>query len=130
MAPSEFITELLTSNYDLHIVSDKFKDEYRQTFKCPSCTYGYFTLNNGKYGNYYQCTSGRVCEIKPRVCIKCGSPSVDTESGSQCQSVTCEHTLKICVKCGRPLKLREGKHGSFWGCTGFADKADQCNYTE
>ncbi len=33
---------------------------------------------------------------------------------------------KICPRCGKPLKLKHGKYGDFWGCTGFPP----CNYTE
>lgn len=34
--------------------------------------------------------------------------------------------VKKCPRCGSPLKLRNGKFGEFWGCTGYPD----CKYTE
>ncbi|WP_419596255.1 DNA topoisomerase, partial [Thiolapillus sp.] len=30
-----------------------------------------------------------------------------------------------CPECGKPLRLRNGKRGAFWGCTGYPD----CKYT-
>jgi len=35
-------------------------------------------------------------------------------------------SVKKCPKCGSPLKLRKGKYGDFWGCTGYPD----CRYTK
>ncbi len=34
--------------------------------------------------------------------------------------------VKKCPKCGRPLKMRKGKYGDFWGCTGYPE----CRYTK
>lgn len=34
--------------------------------------------------------------------------------------------VKKCPRCGNPLKLRKGKFGEFWGCTGYPD----CKYTQ
>lgn len=34
--------------------------------------------------------------------------------------------VKKCPRCGNPLKLRNGKFGEFWGCTGYPD----CKYTQ
>lgn len=33
--------------------------------------------------------------------------------------------VKRCPKCGNALKLRNGKYGQFWGCTGYPD----CKFT-
>ncbi len=33
--------------------------------------------------------------------------------------------VKVCPECGSPLKMRKGRYGDFWGCTGFPD----CRYT-
>tara|TARA_R110000744_G_scaffold358844_1_gene466016 strand:- start:1341 stop:4163 length:2823 start_codon:yes stop_codon:yes gene_type:complete len=130
MAPSEFIEELLSPSYDLHIASKKFEAYYREIFKCPSCTSGYFTLNTGEYGDFYKCTSGNVCNIKAKICIKCSSPTTDKEKSRICQNPNCQETLKICFKCGRPMKLKKGRYNNFWGCSGYGIKNDQCRYTE
>lgn len=34
--------------------------------------------------------------------------------------------VKKCPKCGSPLKMRKGKYGDFWGCTGYPE----CRYTK
>jgi DNA helicase-4 len=129
-APSSFVTELLAPKYDINIVSKKFQETYRKTFKCPSCADGYFRLIEGQYGGFYSCSSGLGCAVgKARVCTKCGAPSIDGRSASVCNNVACVNTIKICEKCGRPMKLRESKYGLFWGCTGYGIKNDQCRHT-
>jgi DNA helicase-4 len=129
-APSSFVTELLAPKYDLNIVSKKFQETYRKTFKCPSCADGYFRLIDGQYGGFYSCSSGLGCAVgKARVCTKCRAPSIDGRSASVCNNVPCVNTIKICEKCGRPMKLRESKFGLFWGCTGYGIKDDQCRHT-
>ena len=129
-APSSFVTELLAPKYDLNIVSKKFQETYRKTFKCPSCEDGYFRLIDGQYGEFYSCSSGLGCAVgKARVCTKCRAPSVDGRSASVCNNVACVHTIKLCEKCGRPMQLRESRFGLFWGCTGYGIKEDQCRHT-
>jgi len=34
---------------------------------------------------------------------------------------------KACSQCGKTMKIREGKNGQFWGCTGYRDG---CKNTE
>ena len=128
-APSEFINELLSPQFDIDIVSNGFKERYRKIFKCPMCSTGYFALRKGKYGEFYSCTSGSVCSSSPRVCTKCGSPSVDSADMSICQNPYCANTFPICERCGRPMRLREGRFGKFWGCSGYGIKDDPCSKT-
>lgn len=128
-APSEFISELLSPKYKLDIVSERFQSRYRSIFKCRECSTGFYVLKQGKYGNYYSCTSGSVCRSAPRICEKCGSPSVDTTTKSVCQNPNCLNEFPICDKCGRPMKLRDGRFGKFWGCSGYGIKDDQCTNT-
>ena len=33
---------------------------------------------------------------------------------------------KICPRCGKPMKIRKGRYGLFWGCTGYPS----CTYLE
>lgn len=129
-APSDFITELLTPKYELNIASTAFQEQYRRIFKCPNCEDGYLRLVQGKFGEFYSCSSGLGCDVgKARVCIECRSPSVDTRDESICNNSSCGNTLKICNKCGRPMKKRQGKFGDFWGCSGYGIKNDQCTNT-
>jgi DNA helicase-4 len=129
MAPSEFIVELLSPRYKLHIASKTFEERYRNIFKCPQCTTGHFRLVSGKFGEFYSCSSGSVCRSKPRKCERCGSPSLDVEKKSVCNNSSCENELSICDRCGRPMRLREGRFGKFWGCSGYGIKDDQCKHT-
>ena len=128
-ATSEFINELLSPKFDLHIVSKTFDKQYREIFKCSMCTAGYYKLREGKFGPFYSCTSGASCKSNPRICDKCGSPSLDTKKDSICNNKNCKASMKICDKCGRPMKKRKGKFGTFWGCTGYGISGDQCKHT-
>ena len=86
-------------------------------------------MRKGKYGEFYSCTSGEVCKSNPRICFKCGSPSLDYEEESICNNINCKTIIKICKKCGRPMKKRKGTFGEFWGCSGYGIPKDQCKYT-
>lgn len=129
MAPSEFVNEILAPKYSINIVSKTFTEQYRKIFKCPTCSPGYFALKTGKFGTFYSCTSGSVCRSNPRVCEKCGAPSLDRRRESICNNPNCGSAKDICDICGRPMKLRAGKYGKFWGCTGYGIKEDQCKNT-
>ena len=129
-SPSEFVSELLKPKYDIKIVSPEFQERHRKTFKCPNCADGYLRLIKGKYGDFYGCSSGKGCKVgKARVCVECGAPSVDRENESRCNNIECDNSIKICNKCGRPMRMRSGKYGKFWGCSGFGVSGDQCKNT-
>lgn len=129
-APSDFINELLAPKYEINIVSKTFQEQYRKIFKCPNCEDGYLRLVSGKFGEFYSCSTGQGCDVgKARVCTKCRAPSIDTRNASVCNNIACRNTIKICDKCGRPMKIRDGKFGQFWGCTGYGIKDDQCKNT-
>ncbi|WP_356900172.1 topoisomerase DNA-binding C4 zinc finger domain-containing protein [uncultured Parasutterella sp.] len=73
---------------------------------------------------------GRGCPVgKARVCEKCGYPAIDNVTVSKCTNPDCGHSFMICEKCGRPMRLREGKFGKFWGCSGYGIQGDQCTNT-
>lgn len=130
MAPSTFINELLTPEYDINVHSDSFKNKIREIYKCPACAKGYLQKKKGQYGEFYSCTSGVVCNVNTRVCTSCGGPTVDLQRESRCKNPDCGTKIKICPKCGRPMRLRTGKFGQFYGCSGYGIKEDQCTYTE
>lgn len=132
-SPSEFINELLSPEYDIDVMSEKFEKKNRDIFKCPNCSTGYFVKKNssvsrnGQAKEFYTCSSWPLCGLSPRVCTKCGSPSVDEKTQSICQNPICGHTMPICDKCGRPMVLRQGKYGQFFGCSGYGIKGDSCS---
>ncbi|BDX02838.1 hypothetical protein MACH16_15860 [Marinomonas pontica] len=126
-SPSAFITELLAPKYNVHIHSKAFKQRYRQIFKCPHCEAGYLKRIDGKFSGFYACSTGKGCSVgKARVCKDCGAPSIDSRNTSDCNNKDCGHSMKICDQCGRPMKLRSGKFGDFWGCSGYGIQGDQC----
>lgn len=129
MATSEFIVELLAPKYKMHIASEAFKGRSREMFKCPHCTTGHFRLRSGIYGPFYSCSTGSVCPSKPRICDKCGAPSLDVQKASICNNRNCRNEIKICDRCGRPMRLRDGKFGKFWGCSGYGIESDRCKHT-
>lgn len=129
-APSEFIMELLAPKYELNIASEAFKEHYQRMFKCPHCESGYLRLIKGQFGDFYGCSSGLGCSVgKARVCVKCAAPSIDMRSKSRCNNPNCGNEMKICELCGRPMKIRQGKFGEFWGCSGYGITQDQCTHT-
>ena len=129
-SPSQFIMELLAPKYELNIVSNSFNKQYQQLFKCPNCCEGYLQLINGHWGDFYSCSTGLGCPVrKARICEKCGAPSVDHGQVSVCNNPRCSNTINICEKCGRPMRIRTGKFGEFWGCSGYGIPNDKCNNT-
>lgn len=42
------------------------------------------------------------------------------------RDLTTEKTDKTCPRCGKPIVLRLGRHGKFYGCSGYPE----CTYTE
>lgn len=130
LAPSEFIVELLSPKYELNIVSQSFGENFRRIFKCPKCQHGYLKLRKGTFGEFYSCTTGHTCKIRPRKCDKCGAPAIDGRARSQCSNSDCGHSIKICTQCGRPMHIRNGQFGKFWGCSGYGLKEDRCKNKE
>lgn len=129
-SPSTFITELLAPKYQINISSKKFQKTYQNIFKCPNCIEGYLKLINGPHSDFYSCSSSSGCSVgKARVCIQCGSPSIDYKGNSICNYVDCKTSIKICEKCGRVMKKRVGKYSVFWGCSGYGLKQDPCKHT-
>lgn len=130
-APSDFIIELLAPLYKVNICSNAFQEQYQQIFKCPNCNDGYLRLLNGRYGDFYSCSTGLGCDVgKAKVCEICGSPSVDQDGQRICSNPRCGHSIKLCDKCGRPMVRRISKYGEFWGCSGYGIKEDQCTNTQ
>lgn len=131
LAPSEFITELLGSDYQINIESDAFLGHHRKQFKCPLCSHGYLKKFESSHGVYYKCTSGEICIAKPRICKECESPSIEMmEHGqlvSRCNNPHCNTTMKLCHKCGRGLRYIP--HKKTWICSGHDAVTDPCKDT-
>jgi len=59
---SQFITEVLTKDYDV-----KGYGEALGKIRCPECKTGYVEIVNGKYGPFYSCSNYPYCEYRPQV---------------------------------------------------------------
>jgi len=110
-----------------------FKDEAnpdfaeRQNPPCPKCS-GLTALLKGKYGIFFKCIS---CDAttdarphKPKGRSK-ARPGRSRNNGGK-RSSNYSRTRKRCRKCGREMVRRDGRHGPFYGCSGYP----RCRHTE
>ncbi len=70
----------------------------------------------------------RKNKTKHSVCVHCGKQALRMNSSRQPVCVEHKEAPKKevgCPSCGLPMKLREGRYGYFWGCTGYP----QCQKT-
>lgn len=126
---SSFAAELLNPKYQIDIQVKTYQEEYLRQYGCKICNSGIYTLVQGQYGPYYVC-SNPACHCKPRVCELCGAPSVDHQGFSECTNPQCGVRIPLCERCGRPMRLREGRFGKFYGCSGYGLRNDTCTFTK
>ena len=129
MPVSSFAAELLHPKYRIDLQVKSFKENYLRQYGCKVCNSGTYQLIQGQFGPYYACTNP-ACPSKPRICAKCGAPSVDQKGYSECTNPQCGERIPLCERCGRPLKLREGRYGQFYGCSGYGLPDDACTFTK
>lgn len=55
---------------------------------------------------------------------------MDQKGYSECTNPQCKERIPLCERCGRPLKLREGRYGQFYGCSGYGLPDDACTFTK
>lgn len=125
---SSFAAELLNPKYKIDIQVEAYQAKYLRQYGCKVCHSGIYTMLQGQYGPYYVC-SNEACSSRPRVCELCGAPSVDKEGFSECTNPLCGNRLPLCKRCGRPMKLRDGRYGQFYGCSGYGLSEDACNFS-
>jgi ribosomal protein L37AE/L43A len=94
---------------DVHLVEKENPD-------CPNCSKP-MTWKTGRYGVYFECdTCG--AKVDPR------KAKQSQRTGTKSRGATSE---KKCAVCGRQMRIRKGKYGPFWGCTGYPQ---HCQNTE
>ncbi|MFL2767264.1 MAG: 3'-5' exonuclease, partial [Dehalococcoidia bacterium] len=126
--PSDFVNELLVGGYSIAIDSEKFSEKYRKIFKCNFCTYGFLIRSKSSYGIYYRCNSFPGCNVITQPCQNCSAPMEENNHIRKCKN--CNNSIKLCPKCNRPMKLRNGKFGEFYGCSGYGiDPPFSCDFT-
>jgi DNA helicase IV len=132
LAPSVFIDELIFQDYDVLINSVLFKEKYRSIFKCMKCTDGYLIRKPSKFKSdfFYSCNTYPGCHVIIQECPRCQAPMEDNNLRRKCKNPDCQKEIPVCPKCYRPLKLRSGRFGQFWGCSGYAAKPpNQCKFS-
>lgn len=127
VAPSKFIHELSSGNYDVNCFG-----ALNNIIYCPMCTTGQLIQRTGPYSIFYSCTNYPYCDYKTEPCRHCGSGLLLYDAIKQydiCTNKNCNHIRKICPSCktGR-LVEKSGAYGTFIGCTNYSKKT--CKHTE
>lgn len=100
--------------------------------QCPACRSG--TLReylSGKGHHYWKCSNTLFCGKVYFDCPACGAPLVDEQKGRYCLNRACSYVEPRCPRCARGfLRLIEGTHSNFYGCSNWNDEVEPCRYTE
>ena len=119
--PSKFVVELLRE-------SDVPRQLGKLAPKCPRCPKGRLVLSQSRKN--LRCSNYPNCEYLAPRCPNCNSGyAVVTRQHSVCTNPACDHPPPVCPSCGMGVLLvRNGRFGSFWGCTGYSSEPP-CRYT-
>lgn len=85
---------------------------------------------NSKHGLFFGCTNYPICNATIRPCISCGKGFL-VHYGVHicCDNPLCNKEYEACPECENGMLVqRDGKYGSFLGCTNFAE--GDCNFTK
>jgi DNA topoisomerase-1 len=75
---------------------------------CPECGKP-LLIRLGKYGRFYACSGFPDCRY---VCNLKNSNGEDAPEAPQL-------TDELCEQCGKPLVVKQGRYGTFFGCSGY-----------
>ncbi|MHC4712099.1 MAG: type I DNA topoisomerase [Planctomycetota bacterium] len=89
---------------------------------CPKCGKA-LVLRGGPRGPFVGCTGYPECDYTASVEDPEGGLAEEPKEGKEVKQTDEE---RECPDCGKPLVVRNGKRGSFWGCSGFP----KCKHTE
>lgn len=96
---------------------NKGKPAESTLYKCPVCSER-LSRRIGKDGGWWwSCTGFKVSGCKYSADDQRGKP-VEREAKPKVPEIDTTEK-KDCPDCGKPMKLRPGKFGDFWGCTGY-----------
>jgi len=101
----------------------------RENPVCPKCS-GLMVWKSSRYGLYFECETGCGGKIDP---VRSSSKprlkpakAMQKAGPSLARSSMAVATVKVCPRCGNPMTRRTGRHGPFFGCTGYP----HCYHTE
>ena len=121
---STFVTELLRDGYDVSVLGQSSEE---RVATCPKCTTGRLRCRtSSKTGfSYYDCSHRPYCNYILSACPHCGIGfPVRSKDYYCCQH--CGQQVRKCPACEGWLKVRNGKHGPFLGCSNWPN----CNHTQ
>lgn len=128
--PSEFVLELLSSEYQLNIISEQFTPEKLAARKCPKCKTGYMKPKRGAW-RMYECSTGLGCITEAVDCDDCGGIAVKKDRYGEC--ISCLSRFQLCPNCKAPKVVRTNsiKKNLFIACSSYrGDEEKSCKYME
>lgn len=128
--PSEFVLELLSTEYDINIASEHFTPEKLTAGKCPACKTGYFKPKKGERGTYV-CSSGLGC-LTEAVDCECCSDGLAVKKSRYGTCLTCKSKFQLCPRCNSPKITRLGRYGVYVACSAYKGEKneDSCKFRE
>ncbi|MCQ8882155.1 UvrD-helicase domain-containing protein [Pseudoalteromonas shioyasakiensis] len=122
--PSEFVLELLDSEYHLNIVSEHFTPEKLAARKCPKCKTGYMKPKRGVWG-VYECSTGLGCLTEAVGCDDCNGIAIKKDKYGEC--ISCKSRFQLCPNCKAPKVVRANKKNRrlFVACSSFRGNEDK-----
>jgi DNA helicase-4 len=96
--------------------------------RCTACQ-APMVERNSQHGLFFGCSNYPICNTTNRPCIACGRGFL-VRYGVHicCDNPRCNKEYEACPECEDGMLVRrEGKYGSFLGCTNYA--SGQCSYT-
>ncbi|MCK8125874.1 UvrD-helicase domain-containing protein [Pseudoalteromonas sp. 2CM39R] len=128
--PSEFVLELLDSEYHLNIVSEHFTPEKLAARKCPKCKTGYMKPKRRVWG-VYECSTGLGCLTEAVGCDDCNGIAIKKDKYGEC--ISCKSRFQLCPNCKAPKVVRANKKNKklFAACSSFRGNEDKsCKFMD
>ncbi|MBQ4848396.1 UvrD-helicase domain-containing protein [Pseudoalteromonas sp. MMG005] len=122
--PSEFVLELLDSEYHLNIISEHFTPEKLDARKCPKCKTGYMKPKRGVW-EVYECSTGLGCLTEAVGCDDCNGIAIKKDKYGEC--ISCKSRFQLCPNCKAPKVVRANKKNRrlFVACSSFRGNEDK-----
>jgi DNA helicase-4 len=122
--PSLFIAELMRIDPS---IGHNGAHGLGEVLSCPACDSG--ILKESRSRKTMHCSNFPVCDYLAHACAACSAGYVVMRSGRVvCTNGECAGA-EVCPRCLRgTLTLRAGRHGPFWGCTGYTS-VPPCEFT-